>query len=319
MKNSENMLKKKIHNLYMKIIMLWVSSSIIPIVISILYIILIRYLFIKLHGVTIETDNITAIIKEVEHSEQVNNSTKENKIYASSNTYYSYFPTNDESLDSVIPKTHPGSLIPVSIEPYSDEYIRVFRVDNNSEIPPVQVTNPPVIDNSLPFEIPVNITVPEPTPDELIIFHNTSDIQKDIFHSIYAPSYEGKNFNYNTFDLHIQIRNIVADAISRENVDVLNQQEMVEIVKKEVKKYMINYNIYADLSRQSLQNTNHLLNLIISEMMINSLICEGTEQVLLHTICRALIFETLFYIEGTADWNDPYIQYILSRFLHFNE
>ena len=300
---------------YIRFTILWFSISILPICVSIMYNIALRYLIIKMYGLDLEMENPPTIpLSEVVENPKLTED-ENNKNFKPSSKYSSYFPENIH----VFPNNPTGST-PISTHPIVTERDPIFNISNDDILSETIIINPPLMDKSLPFEEKVDIIVPEPSVQDIIIHIQNTNISRDMFHSIYEPSFEGKmNPNYsNIFDLHLQVRDRIAASISSENVDVLNQQEMIEIVKKAIKQYLTEYKVYASLDKQNLRDRQHIINLLIGEMMANSIFCDDAEKALLHIICRALVYETICHVEGHIAFTEPRIDFILSRFLRFD-
>ena len=194
-----------IKKLYIRFVILSGSTFILPLIISLFYIMILRYIFIKAGIATIETNE--PVIMEINKPEiiEIKNiivkPKLENKVYYNpSNDYYSYFPYGDELPYSISTTKGPICTYPINIE--RDPFFTVSFEDFS--LPETIVTNPPVIHKCIPPAI--DIIVGEPLADELIRYHIASDIKKDMFNSIYEPSYEGtRNPQYsNVFELHIQ-------------------------------------------------------------------------------------------------------------------
>lgn len=299
------MLKK----LYIKFILIFFKySNYFIVLFTILYVMFLRYIYI------LNVENTLELIL-LEKEPEIVKEKQEIKIndYKPSYDYYNYEDDN---------------LLPISVaimDSYQDfidnNIIPEFKVSTDDILSDTIITNPLLLDNHYPFETPVDLIIPEHKEIELIIYNDyNANLQKDIFHSIYSPGYKGvMTLNQDQiFDLHLKIVKIVSNHLHTLNED-LTQDQIIEHVKQIVYQSMIQYNIFNGLSIENLKNTQHIVNLLISEMIINSMITSEEEKRLLHLICRALICNILNHLEsGSTNFKDYRIDDIISRFLQLN-
>lgn len=309
--------------LYIKFILILLKYHVYFIVLfTILYIIFLRYIYF-----IFSVENIISSIPLEESLKELKKEPKveiEIKDYKPSYDYYDYKPSYNyyDYEDNLSPLSIGIIGISLAVMDSNPDIIPEFTISNNDVLSDTIVTNPPLLDNHYPFETPVDLVIPEHKEVELIIhgIYN-SDLQKDMFHSIYSPSYKGtKTLNHDQiFNLHLEIVKIVSTHLSTINED-LSQDEIIEHVKQVVREYMIQYNIFKSINIQNLKNTEHFLNLLIGEMMINSMFASDSEKRLLHIIARSLVFYILNHLEsGSTNFKDYRIDAIISRFLHFDD
>lgn len=227
--------------------------------------------------------------------------------------YYSlYFP-----LTSEIPfymDNHGISHIYLDV--YEKELNAIPKFDITlSEIEKTPIITEVIVNNDLPFESPVEIHV-ENTSDSLIIIAENVK-QEDKFISIYGPSYEGPQIYSETtiFDLHLKIINIITNIINAHSL--INNQEAIPLIRNTVHDYLYNSNLINNLTIKDLQN------LLLHEMIANSLFVSDQESFILKQVIIAIIIDVISKIENTLPdhyYNDPIlcnniVKHIISRFL----
>lgn len=330
-------MRNRMKNLYKRFLILWYSSIWVRLIIALLYLGVIKYIFIKYYGPLIpyqisedipleikkpaekgipEIKNIPKIIDmpKLEHTKVEYN--RATDYFA----YFQYFPSGDDTLENYLPFT--GGSLP---DPFSNVIIDhltyeqtpkfiVSAIDNG--LSKTKVNPPPILDTSLPFDAPIIITVSE---DLSIIPKIDYSIQQDMLSSIYAPSYIGeKSYVKNQiFELHTTILQDVTHRI-KETFDkegITSPTRIQEIAHTAVQEYMIRFQIYDTLTVQNLRNTEHFVNLLLNELIINSIFSFDQDQFILHSICKAILFEVINKIEHVSNWDDERYMQILARFL----
>ena len=78
------------------------------------------------------------------------------------------------------------------------------------------------------------------------------------------------------------------------------------MIRKEVHDQLINLRVFYHLKAEDLKNTNHILNLLINEMIVNSIFVSEEEKFILQNIVIALIVEIQCHFEGV----DPFSYYL---------
>jgi hypothetical protein len=216
----------------------------------------------------------------------------------------SYFP-NDTG--DILPFS--GGIIEFAIPEHAiEKQPLVFEVTIN-DLDPTPIKEPNMLDNNLPFETSVEITVHEPTYTDLINIISP-ELHTDMKNSIYGPSYEGINIydsNY-IFRLQIEISNAVRSKLQyfTHTLDEPYLDQLKEVIRKEVHDQLINLRVFCHLRAEDLKNTNHILNLLINEMIVNSIFVSEEEKFILQNIVVALIVEIQCHFEGV----DPFTYYL---------
>jgi hypothetical protein len=185
-----------------------------------------------------------------------------------------------------------------------------------------------ILDSSLPFEIPIEIIIYENNKNythnqNIVIYNNENIIQNDLRNSVFGPSYEGPKI-YNDdfiFQLHLRIVEFIKNQFYLNQLsDTFNDER---IIKKCVYEYLKQDNIISKLTYQSLRDTNNLINLLILEMMVNSIITTPEETFILHNIVKHLLIAILSQLEGinpdyyyqNKEMTDVLLKAITERFL----
>jgi hypothetical protein len=314
--------------LYKRFIILWFSSLWLRLIIALLYICFVKWIFYKYYGSIIPytiTENLPANTEKPGISEisEIKNTPEPDDSFTPASDYYSYFPHNTE-IPFIDIFSDNDIFANIIIDVLICENKPAFTIIENT-LPKTIVTEPPILDNNLPFEIPTNIVVSD---DQLIKYIKETPLQKDYLNTIYGPSYCGPiihstdNMFYFTQQLLTDTCNHVMQKLPRDN------DHVHEIVHKFIRSYMIQHDIYSTLTVHNLQNTEHIINLLLYELVINSVFADEQSQFISHSICRAIITEVIHSIEFTpvVDNNNNFeeilplmdisrVQEILERFI----
>lgn len=222
------------------------------------------------------------------------------------------------------------------------------------EVIPVEIEKTPLnmevhIDNNLPEEddLPVIINV-ETTNDDLPVIINveaTNDketnndvinsvicasinksnaMSTDMFFSIYSPSYEGPCYisHEQIHEMHYEIIKTVKKVLY--GYDNMNSRMAPEIIHNIVQDFIKINHLFQGLTIDDLRNKNHIINLIIGEMITLSIFIPEDEAFILQNVTKSLIIETINYINQTTPsfmldqvYGDEHIQMIVERFLRY--
>lgn len=277
-----------------------------------------------------ETNNIyTSLLKKITISTQLDikdiltHSENYSKVLSND-----YIPSEDEA--SYIPSDNiymnqnhnpQEECIIDTITIYDSNDIPTFKIEECT-LEPTIVKPPDIINNDLPFETPVEIKV-DSNHKELVPYdiHIISS-KKDMLNSICSPSFEGPiiHHNANIHQLHLDILNIVKQELS---LSYNREENILKVIRDTVHDHFLKYNMSANITTQNLQNTNHLINLLVQEMIINSIFTYEDESFILQQIAIAITVETLSIlqnIDSQTYYNNPdllnmVVNDIISRFL----
>nr|NP_062848.1 hypothetical protein PhpooMp03 [Physarum polycephalum]BAB08082.1 unnamed protein product [Physarum polycephalum] len=244
--------------------------------------------------------------------------------YQPSQDEASYFPSDD--INDMIPVQMQD--IPVKSKEPKIEYPRRPNIDLKREtiiprfeietetIPPTIVNPPDVINNDLPFEEPVE----EPIEIKVEFFNAYTDLMNiEDVDSVISPSFEGSRIYSDDaiFQLHLDITEFVTQKIRVSTEDI-----SVTIIRNTVHEYFIKSNLNSNLTPSDLQNTNHLINLLLKELIVNSFFAADNESFIMKQIATSLIVEVLSNLENVdsncyydnPDILDGIVQDIVTRF-----
>jgi hypothetical protein len=192
-----------------------------------------------------------------------------------------------------------------------------------------------VINNDLPFEAPIIIEVTlddndtndndtghKDIDDSLIAYIASNTVSEDTLSTIYAPGYLGPRVFTDDaiYDMHLDIVSTVRSILNQH--EVLNQRDACIHIQNIVHQFMVKNQLLYNLSLMDLKNKNHLINMIIETMLINSIFTQEDESFILQQVTKCLIIESLCavnHIDTSSYYNDPYcdeyIKTIIARFL----
>jgi len=222
-------------------------------------------------------------------------------------TQNEYIPSN--KISSYIPHElvfYPSeqALQPISIpvsEP-SRKFDKPVFVIEIYDIKDTVIGPPDIINNDLPFEAPIIITVDDSSRNmnAVIPYNYSNDMQVDMLMSVLAPSHIGiKLYNDDeVFQMHINISDYILNKLKY--MDHIDSMQAIDIIRSEVKTYITNSNLLVNVTAQDLRNTNNIFNLLIYEFVINSMIITSEEQFVMSNIVNSLIVELLSHINGIS-------------------
>lgn len=243
--------------------------------------------------------------------------------YIPNANYTSYFPTHDMKT-AIIPYQQNDIVIDVINCPdYTKDLNKpIFEISNHN-IEKVIVTDGPLLNSDLPFETPIELKVSAEETDTtlIVLLQQQNSILKDQLDAILSPSFEGARqySDDQIFSMHIKIIQIITQDL--ESHPYLDETQAQQIIRDAVKKYMTTYNLYGQLTTANLKNTNFLINLLVKEMIVNSLFVTDYEKFILENVIKALLFEVLsnHYSITTDELYDDtsmsLMKNIISRFL----
>lgn len=250
-----------------------------------------------------------------------------------------YIPSRDLAsyeVSEIVPISQPVEIV-IDTKSLSDEILNVkhnkptttFSVVIPDPIEKTIVDKPPIIRKDLPFEIPIEILVkkdPEPINTALVSAKTSSAFGQDMLNSVFMPSYEGKSLYSSTtiFNLHLDIISIARTQLELVLGDHINPIDAQRVIRDIVHSYIEKHNALVNITMGELRNSNHLINLLIRELIVNSMFAYDEEKFMLHNIAGALIIESLCAIEKTEPssyYDNPslyenIIRPIIARFLN---
>jgi len=309
---------KKIYN------NLCIISSKYSIAITIYYlVVIIFYVIYKLH-MEIIPDNI---VQDVEKNDLDENTIKETLkidvkpeklVVEEEQGYVSYFSFSNGEMELPIPygknEISIRNTIPYKSSNDSRYQQSILSEVEKDQIEKVIVDKGPIINKDLPFEAPIIITVKE-DPLDVVIFEIQHDLLEDQLNSILAPSYEGiETYSSETiFQMHLDIVKIIKTKLDSQ--DIISDKEAQQIIKNMVIQYMTDYNIYSSITVSNLKNTNYIINLLLKEMIINSLIVYDFEKFIFENVISTLILESLSHLQNNSTdyYNDDSLSYATIR------
>lgn len=313
--------------------MIWYSNFWMRFFAALLYICSVKWICLKYYGpmipynvsenLPLEMDNKP--IKQEKVLEIENLSKIEKTSYDRFRDYFSYFRYFPNFNDEEIPFT---GILPdhdifdsIKVDITTIERTRLFTVVPDNVLSETEIDPPPMLDSNLPFEIPVTITISQNISDsfnELIPVMATNDIQADMFNSIYGPSYVGPIIYSNDliFNLHFQLVNHINSVLDEQAlVDLKEAQRITHTI---VENHMQQFNIYKDLTVQTLRDTQHIVNRLLEDLVVNAIFETDKRNIIIHLICKAIIFEAISHIEylDNIDDLDKYrYEQTIARFL----
>lgn len=213
-----------------------------------------------------------------------------------------YTPTLTPTVSPTVSPKEPFSSIPTKDEPrirniFPENYVPKFEI-TPANIDETIVAPPPIIINDLPFEAPVIITVddsPLPTIAEIVLINNTN-VLTDIGQAICSPSYEGKRINDDDqiFQLHLDIVENIKRKLSL--IDVVDRHGVQQMIRTTTSSYLHAH--FAQMTVKDLSNVNFIINLLVKELLINSIfVFADDERLIMREIIIALIVESLSIVQ----------------------
>lgn len=173
------------------------------------------------------------------------------------------------------------------------------------------------------FEAPTMIKIELDDEDEdvsqALIFITQNTLTKDLFFSIFGPSYDGPQYfsHSQIFDLHLQIVEIMKRNLPIQDEDVVSHRDVSATIQNIVQDFISSNRLFSNLTVNDLQNRNHFINLLISEMLLNSLLTSEEESFILQQVTKRLIIEAIRHV-ANEDPSDEYVKSIVTRFLEYS-
>lgn len=189
------------------------------------------------------------------------------------------------------------------------EKIPSFEVKSPSLVlDETKVEPPPLIRNDLPFEASIIITV---ALDETSL--TTATGLNDIGRAIGIPSYDGVRVvtEDQVFNLHLDLIRQIKQRLS--TMDVVNREILQAILRTQTSDYLQTH--FGNMTMKDLRNVNFIINLLVQELIINSLfIDQADEKLIMREVTIALIVESLSLVQKmdpTKYYSDPVMMQML--------